>query len=421
VIKSLVLILSIFLLDQTVCFADEGKPEEILRIDSIVINKNWRTRDKIILRELEFGAGSQTTIGAIDTSISKIWNIGNFAEVSYEIDTLEDGRHVLYLLARDALTIVPILSFKGSRKDYRFSLGVNDHNFLGQNIGMDIVGTYGTNVRRLRLGVSIPRQLLYKNMSVSAQMSYGYNKDYRFEDGERTSAVGYERIEISGSVSNPWHEDYGYRFSPDIGFKLFRHATDSGLVDAGLPVTNYTINYFHLSVGESIGLVNRKRHQEDGYLAGIGIGIGMGLDPNSPFYYNIGASAAFHKLFNPVVQFSAKFSTGYISTDIPSLIYYIDAGDVKGILTGEIAGQSYYTAYLGGHFTYINRSWFAIEQSFYLNWGQGTMRYGDLYRRAPVLSAGSGLNFMIPMIPWLYLRLFFTWSPNNNNWFNLEF
>ena len=49
--------------------------DQEVRIDSIVISKNWRTRDKIIMRELEFSAGDVVSIGKVDTSMKKIWNI----------------------------------------------------------------------------------------------------------------------------------------------------------------------------------------------------------------------------------------------------------------------------------------------------------------------------------------------------------
>ena len=162
------------------------------------------------------------------------------------------------------------------------------------------------------------------------------------------------------------------------------------------------------------------RHQKDGFRAGLNIGAGIGLDKESPFYYSLGLGVNYYKLFNKVVQFSSEFSTGYTSSTIPSLLFYKGAGSVKGILTGEISGQSYYTAYIGLAFTYINRDWFAMEQSVYVNWGNGNDCYSDLYSSSPLYGAGTGFFFNIPMIPWLSMRMYFTYSGKNSNWFRLE-
>jgi len=81
--------------------------------------------------------------------------------------------------ARDALTIVPILSFNGNKQDWSLSAGVTDNNFLGKNIRFSANGTIGTNTKKVNVGVTIPRQLMYKNMSVSGNVLYGQGNNYR--------------------------------------------------------------------------------------------------------------------------------------------------------------------------------------------------------------------------------------------------
>jgi outer membrane protein assembly factor BamA len=403
-------------------FGHEPLPAgRLIRIDSIHISKNWRTKDAIIREELGFREGELVNQGMLDTMVIRIWNIGNFAKVGYELDTLPGNKYLLEIMARDALTIVPALGFSGNRQDWSLSAGVSDNNFLGRNIRFDIGGSIGTNAKAFKLGINIPRQLLYKNMSVSGSIVYGQGKNFRFENREKSSVIAYTKKQISGGISNPWDEDFKYRFSPNISWSIFQHIADSNLVDTEIPWSgNYTINYLSVSVGESIGYIRRMRHQKDGWRASVGVGVGIGLDKNSPLYYSVGAGMDFHELLNPVVQFSAEFNTGYTSTTIPSLLFYHGANAVKGILTGEISGQSYYTAYVGWHFTYINRDWFAMEQSVYLNWGNGNDCYTNLYNTQPLYGIGTGFYFNIPMIPWLSMRVYFTYSGQNSNWFRLE-
>ncbi len=395
--------------------------DEKIIVDSIVITKNWRTKASIIFEELGFKAKDTIRQSVLDTMTIRLWNVGNFAKISYELDSLPNGHYTVHVIARDAFTVVPILSFSGNRKDWNLSLGVSDNNFLGRNIRMNLGGTLGTNRNSFRLGVNIPRQLLYKNMSLSANLEYGHGKNYRYEHREKSSVIAYSIEQISGGISNPWHQDFKYTFSPNFGWSIFRHTTDTSLVTGEIPFSaNYTIQYVTLSIGESIGYIYRKRHQKNGFQMGLGVGIGIGLDHNSPFYYSVNYGFQYHKLFTSMVQLSAEFSTGYTSTAIPSLLYYKGANDVKGILTGEIAGQSFYTSYIGCHLTYINRDWFALEQSFFVNWGNGADQYFDLYNENPLYGIGTGFYMNIPMIPWLSARVYFTYSGENSNWFRLE-
>ena len=156
------LLLMILLLQS--CFissAQEPDGEDLWKIDSIKINKNWRTRDKIILRELQFNPGETIDKNCLNNSINQIWNIGNFAQVDYTIDTLSNKRHLLNINAKDAFTLLPIFSFSGNRQDYNLALGVKDNNFLGRNISLTLAGNLGTSRKDYNVEISIPRQLLY--------------------------------------------------------------------------------------------------------------------------------------------------------------------------------------------------------------------------------------------------------------------
>ncbi|NPA37036.1 MAG: hypothetical protein GXO47_09325 [Chlorobi bacterium] len=393
-----------------------------LQIDSIVIKKNWRTKDKIIKRELEFRAGQTVTQQMLDESIKKIWNMKNFADVSFVIDTIDD-KTTLILTAKDAFTIVPVLSFRGNKKDFHLTMGINDQNFLGRNINLSIMFSTGTNGKTFHFGTNIPRQLLYKNMNLSGYVSYGYGVHNKYDaDREQISSVGYRLKSFSINIGNPWHTDFKYTFSPNLSFNLFQHKTDTTLATSGIPTPNdYTVNYFSIGISESTGTITHIRHQEDGYNISVNTGFGIGLDNESPYFQSFGLSASYHKLFNSVIQISALFRTAYTTSETPSLKYNLGSHDVKGILQGEISGKAYYTTYIGGGFTYINKKWFALEHTVYINWGNGKDIYPKIFTTSPLFAAGTSLNFLVPMIPWLYIKFFFSYSGKNSNWFNIEF
>lgn len=402
-------------------FGQEPVQEKFWKIDSIQVKKNWRTKDKIIIRELQFNPGENVDKACLENSIHQIWNIGNFAYVDYSLDSLSPEGYLMNIQAKDAFTFMPYLSFSGNRKDYNLGMGIDDNNFLGRNISLDIRGNIGTNGNNYNFGLTIPRQLLYKNMTLSFRALNGTGNYYRYANNEKASVVAYHNRQISGGIGNPWHTDYHYTFSPNFSWSLFQHKTDTSLVQTDVPFSSdYEISYLTISVGESIGIINRKRHQHDGYSISVGYGVGIGLDKNSPFYQSVGFNAMYYELFNPLVEFSAGFSTGYSTATLPSLIHYLGPGNIRGLITGQEFGQGYYSGSIAGSFTYINADWFALEQKLYTTFGKASDRYFDIYRKFPRISIGTGFKIWTPMIPWLSASVHFVWLKGSNNWFYLD-
>jgi outer membrane protein assembly factor BamA len=402
-------------------FSQENGHDKLWKIDSVQIKKNWRTRDKIIMRELQFEPGETIDKTCIENSINQIWNIGNFAFVDYTLDSISPESYLMNIQAKDAFTLLPNLSFSGTRNDYNLGVGIADNNFLGRNITLNLNGNIGTNGKNYNVGVEIPRQLLYKNMTLSFQALNGSGNNFRYSGDEQISAVAYQKKQFSGSIGNPWHTDYHYTFSPNFSWNLFLHKTDTSLIDTDVPfVEDYKVNYLALGFNESIGMINRKRHQKDGYSVSLGYGVGIGLDKNSPFYQSVGLSAVYYKLLNPIVELSAGFSTGYTTTALPSLINYLGPGNVKGLITGKESGQGYYSGKIEAGFTYINRDWFALEQTIYTNFGNAGDKYFDIYKSTPRISVGTGFRIWTPMIPWLGASIHFVWLKGSENWFYLD-
>jgi len=398
---------------------------QLVRIDSLNIKRNWRTRDRIILEELEFTAGETVSLETINRSMDKVWNTGNFATVRYSIDTLEDGRHMMSLVARDVFTIYPILSINGNRQDYKIGLGMVDENFLGRNIKLSFRAGFASTGNDWDFNILIPRQLLYKNMTLEFGNRFGYRVYSRIEDREVQHITPFDLLEVYGKIGNPWHKDYEYAFSPNLGWRYFRHEINSSLLDPEELQIPHPADYTHkgllISLSESVGTVNRKRHRKDGYNAGISTGFGFGLDKQSPYFQTLGLSAQYHRSLNRIFQLSSTFSTSYTTSNVPSLQFYRGASSIRGYRTGEISGKSVYSVYLGLHMTYFSKTWLALEHAVYVNWGNGANKYLDLYRTRQLASVGTSFRFMIPMVPFIYAQFSFTYSGPGSNWFDFKF
>ncbi len=216
--------------------------------------------------------------------------------------------------------------------------------------------------------------------------------------------------------------DYNYTFSPDLSLGYFNHQTDSAIIEEGISQPEaYTVNYLTVSTAESIGLMNRKRHQREGYNISAGIGAGIGLSKMSPAYISAGISGVYSKLLARFLQIDGSISSGYTTTELASLINYLGPGHVKGILSGERAGKSIISSTIALRLTYINRNWFAMEQSFFINAGNAADVYWRLFSTPPLASAGSSIRLMIPMVPWLAISFHYAWMGNSEHWLSADF
>jgi hypothetical protein len=302
---------------------------------------------------------------------------------------------------------------------------VVDENFLGRNIRLSIRAGLNSTGNDWDFRIQLPRQLLYENMVLEFGSRFGDRVYSRIEDREAVYITAFDLLEVYGNIGNPWHQDYSYNFSPDLGWKYFRHRSSPDMLDSTelvLPHPDeYTYQGLYLSLSESIGTVNKKRHRKDGYQASIGTGFGIGLNSESPYFQTLGLGLEFHRTFNRILQFSSRFSSAYTTSGISSLQYYRGASDIKGFRTGEIYGKSYYSVYLGLHMTYFSFDWLALEHAVYVNWGNGADKYFDLFRTRQLASVGTAFRFMIPMIPFMYAQFSFTYSGPGSNWFDFQF
>jgi len=127
-----------------------------------------------------------------------------------------------------------------------------------------------------------------------------------------------------------------------------------------------------------------------------------------------------YKLLNKTVELSARFSTSYTTSTLPSLIHYLGSGNIKGLISGEESGQGFYQGKIQASFTYIQRNWFALEQSVYTNFGKAGDHYFNIFKQVPRISVGTGFKIWTPMIPWLAASIHFSYLKGSRNWFFLD-
>jgi hypothetical protein len=409
-LRSKIVLLGIFLALPGSLFAQLVKIEsfEPRTADTIILERNWRTRDRIIMAELEFSAGDTVNQEKLALSLKKIWNLQNFASVAYRWDSLADGRSALVLTARDALTIAPIIAGRLQNHDLTAKLGINDKNFLGRNIRLEIRGQYGESEPAFgEVKLIIPRQLLWKNMSVGT----GLRK-------EQVSGVVFDQLFIS--VVNPFHQDYHYTFSPDLetGYIRYRNFYPFAAEPPNAELFNHP--FWYARVTESVGTITHRRHQEEGYCITGMIGTGIGLTKETKAYIEGGIRVDYHKLVNKNLQFSAHWEGNLSTSKYDYLWLRYGPANIRGIEFGEISGQLMHLVSTGLYYTWINSDWLALEQSLFVQYAASITDFNDWSGIRHHYAVGTGFLFNIPMYPAGSVMVSFYYNPNHDNWFYLE-
>ncbi len=417
--------------------AEPGTSDSI-RIDSIVLERNWMTWDLIILNELEFGEGDVVAYPDIENAITRLWNIGNFAKVRYSISNL-DGVNVLTITALDAVRFYPQISLDHSSKDdYSYQLGYSDANFLGSNSSLLIAWTTQPIGSSWNFRLNLPRQYLYKNMTLGFGVNTGHsvlrylerviinNENNALELVEYVPLMfaPYRNFEVYTSIGNPWNLDYGYRFSPNLSIGYKKHDADYSLLseedlEYGVELEPFNNQFLSVTISESVGMINRKRHRKDGYLVSLDYSINLGLTPESPTYQSIGFSAEYHNSLTKLLQLSTWVRSGFTNADDPYK-FIKGSGDVLGLRMGEIFGGAYYSAYLGAHFTWLNETWLAVDNAYFFNWGTGNDRYFRLFSEKPFMAIGTSFAFHVPVAPFISAKITFMYAGPGTEWFKFQ-
>lgn len=410
-------------------------PVDTILIDRIEISRNWITWDRIIKNELVFSEGDKVSIGKIDTSMNKVWNIGNFANVEYSLSKGPNG-DTLKIEALDAVKFYPLISIDhSSENDFKYRLGAGDDNFLGSNAKLKIAWEKTPIAVKWDFSLGIPRQLMYKNMTAKIGFAKGNETKVFLDrviseaDGETVASYDklmlapYDKTEIYAEIGNPWHLDYQYRFSPDLSIRFNKHSINHSILsqedldlNVHVPLQDYT--FLKMTFSESIGTVNTKRHRMDGYTAKASYELNLGLRGTNNFH-TFNTEGEYHKTFNDLIQASFWARTGYTTAD-DHYRFIKGSSDVLGLRTGEIFGKTYYSAYAGAHFTWFNTKWIALENAYFVNFGNGADDYTALFSDTPKAAVGTYFEITFPIAPIAAFRFTFMYAGPGSEWFKFN-
>lgn len=151
-------------------------------VDSITVEGNQKTKTFAILREMETRPGHVLNKPAIDRDSRYLEDLGLFASIKIEADSLDFGHCALRIqvIERSIFflkTIVPILNYDFDKKGFEYGVKWDDRNFRGrkENLGISYKRDAQDNTT-VSFGWSAP-WLGWRHIGVGAGFSYFLRAD----------------------------------------------------------------------------------------------------------------------------------------------------------------------------------------------------------------------------------------------------
>jgi hypothetical protein len=174
----------------------------------VTIESNKRTRDAVIMAELDLPAGRAFTERGlaqfVEERAQRLENLGIFASARIEPVLLQPGTNRqtavrLRVVCRDKWTLFPVPLYSyGTKSGHRFSFQLMDFNFFGLNHTIDLTAAAGTRERSVEFDYSVPR-LARGRLSLKTGFLWFDGRDFQYA---RDGATVFEtdRGTLSASV-----------------------------------------------------------------------------------------------------------------------------------------------------------------------------------------------------------------------------
>jgi outer membrane protein assembly factor BamA len=363
-----------------------SKKDSVLIINSITLSGNNITKDRIILRELEFKVNIKLTSTILDSLIKKSQqnlmnrSLFNFVTIS---KTIKDNYCdiAVVVIERWYVWPIPILQFADrninawwEKQDFsRFNYGVDlrIENFRGLMERLNIILQFGYDVK-LGLKWSIP--YLTKNqifgMGLGGGLQLNHSVAYETIDNKEkyyNSPSGYAQKNYYGRVSFTFRPKFNYQHGFSIDFDQFIFQDTILMLNPEFASRQTTYNYFTLNYSFKLDYRDYKPYPLAGYYFDIGIskkGIGVFDSEVNDIAVN-SSFDQFVKLYNR--WYFAYNVGGQISNNKNRLPYFIESGlgyhpnNIRGYELYVVDGQQLATFRSNIKYEIIPRNTFNIS------------------------------------------------------------
>lgn len=287
-----------------------GGSDSLLTINSIVLQGNKITKDKIILRELEFQVGNKIEMWKLDSLIVKsqqnLMNRSLFNFVTITKNTAGDICNIdVSVIERWYIWPIPIIQFADrninswwDKRDFsriNYGLDLRIENFRGRMENLNIVLQGGYDIL---LGFRWRMPYLTKNqvfgMGVAGGIKLNHEVAYQTIDNKEqyyNSTDGFAQKLTFADVSFTFRPEYNYLHGFSIGFNQFIFQDTILMLNPDFAFSQTTYNYFKLGYSFKLDFRDYAPYPLIGYYFDVQLEkTGFGLFDDQINDYSIGAN-----------------------------------------------------------------------------------------------------------------------------------
>jgi len=321
------------------------KNDSILTINSIKLKGNKTTKDRIILRELEFKNKNKLASSTLDSLILKSQqnllnrSLFNFVTITKNIVGNKCNIEVL-VIERWYIWPIPIIQFADrninswlekkdlSRVNYGIDLRIDNFRGLMENLnivlqgGYDIVLAFRWNIPYLSKnqifgmgvagGIQLNHEIAYQTID---------NKEHYYKSvNDFAQQIKYAEATFS------FRPEYNYLYGFSIGFNQYIFQDTILKLNPDFASSHDAYNYFTIGVGFKLDFRDFKPYPLNGYYFDISLNKkGLGIFDNEVNYFSAGANFdQYIHIYNRwyfAYNFGAKFTNQNIQSP-----YFIRSG-----------------------------------------------------------------------------------------------
>ncbi len=373
------------------------EPGEFVTIDRIIVNGNWKTHRKVILRELLFDEGQRVDTETIEESIQRVLNRNLFFEIDWGLYD-EDDDTVIEIRIREKWTFLPIVFFEGDSLSGRMNtmFGALDSNFLGQGsfLMTNVLGTFVKDEPpRFNFNVIYIHRLMGKIPLRLGIIAGTHNElSYITHRGVRTDAFHRSGASIDTKLTYEWDN----KLEASLLLKYHHDVFSRDEIDS-LGFNGYQMTENHPGFGMEVTLdrINSKDQHRQGYKGTASLT--MWTPFQDQIYWEFLTQAQYHQVFaKDWLTLSARIKLEYSSSIYPMYQidqkYYLRGGDSHEYFSPLVFGVN-----LEFGIVPIRQKWMFLEVAAFcdVSW-HGS--FTESFHAMPQLRVGPGLRISFPPV-----------------------
>ncbi|NQU34271.1 MAG: hypothetical protein HQ521_13655 [Bacteroidetes bacterium] len=363
-ISHFLLVSFFFISSCTSLFAIDENSDTLVVIKSITLEGNKITKDRIILREIEFEVGSILKVSTLDSLIIKSQqnlmnrSLFNFATITKSIESNECNVNVK-VIERWYIWPIPILQFADrninawlDKKDFgriNYGIDLNIENFRGLMENFSIILQIGYDVK---LGFKWKTPYLTKNqifgIGIDGSVKLNHEVAFKTVNNEElfyNSPSGYAQRNITTSIDLTFRLKYNYLHGFSIRFNQFIFQDTIFKLNPDFASSVQEFNYFTIDYGFKLNFRDYNPYPLAGFYFDVSVskkGFGVFGDEVN----NISLNAKFDHYFNIYRRWYFAYNlSAQIANENQRLPYFIKSGlgyhpnDIRGYELFVVDGQ----------------------------------------------------------------------------------